>query len=496
MKLEDTGQASVIFPNTYLTKIGTFTHMFVMWLISGLRPDYLYSHALMYQPYHLPETVSKVFELIEQPVPDSINTLVKIFSSLPEIMKLTCSNLILFQMQHGGSTSPYMDIVCNEGIQPTLPDGFSCLFSVELILAPLSRKHPSVLILIGKDQWVLWLGYLNISFDNDEAIITDNMFCRYFNNGEEVSKIRAQTKDELLSLSRMVYRLKDESTCPIISGDHTDIADLTTTLARQHHQELQQKFDLVLVRFCSDLVRSISIKNTFRGLDREMIAKHLNPPTINPNVRINDYVMQLLKCEMKTIMYSSFKHLLYLVYTCILERIASLFQTEIHLCVQNSFCHSCLCTCLGPTDEVTYFDNKIKTCISGKPKGGLYSPDLWPLHVLSAACPIVPILTDCLGADIQMITLKKRMFIIPRHLQEKTDQRLRNACMRLTDPANETSLQQLSDDDWLRKIALIKSNATSEPRLGYPLYHVCLWDFGMPYMKLLIKPLPHRHKIV
>lgn len=432
--MEDSGQANVIFHNKYLTKIGTFRHMFIMWLMCGLRPSFMYSHTLMYQLYPLPERVSQVFELSEHPEPLVSDTLMKIFLGLPEIMKLTCSSLLLFKMQNGGSTSLYMDIVCNDGIQPKLPVGFNCLFSIEIILSALFGKHPSLLILIGRDRWILWLGYLNISFDHNGTSIADNLFCRHFSHEEKISEIRYHAHHVILDLNGYVYSLRDGAPCPIISGDHADMAALTVALAQEHHRGLQQKFDLVLDKNCSRLVSSVIKKNFMGSHDREIITEFLNLK-VSQNLQINEYVLQLLRCDMNKVKYNAFQHLSYIVYKCVLERIACLFRTEIHFCIENGFCHSFLCGCLGPTftsRDSDYVEDKIEKCLSDKMKDGPYSPHMWPSHVLSAACQIVPILTEVLEADIQMITSRSTKFVIPRFVQQQTNQRLRNAGLVLT----------------------------------------------------------------
>lgn len=388
----------------------------------------------MYQMYPLPETVKELFELLNEPVPEVINPLLKVFISFPEIMKLTCGNVLLFQMQHGGSTSLYMDIVCNDGIQPKLPDDFSCLFSVELILSMLFGKHPTLLILFGKDKFVLWLGYLFISFDDNETNIADNMFCRYFSNEEKISEIRLKAQRAINDLTGDVYRLRDASPCPVICGDFSDLAALTIYLGQEHHQELKQKFDSILVKDCSQLVSSIIKMNCLKPHDKEIVSKCLNV-RVSQNAKINEYVLNLLKADMPKVLYNTTLHLTFLVYKCILERIASLFRTEIHSSIENSFCHSFLCGCLGPTYNIRdfgYIEGRIEKCLSAKMKGGLYSPDIWPPHVTSAACQIVPALTKVLEEDIKIITSKGLKYAIPDEFQLETNQRLRNSGLVLT----------------------------------------------------------------
>ncbi|BFZ02122.1 hypothetical protein BsWGS_05162 [Bradybaena similaris] len=435
VKLQDNYQASVIFHNKYLTKIGTLRHMYIQWLISGLRKDFIYSHSLMYQVYPLPDTVNDLFELLKEPVPEIINnTLLKIFIGLPEIMKLTCSNILVFQMQHGGSTSIYMEIVCNDGIQPKLPHDFSCLFSVELILTVSFGKHPSILILIGKDKFVLWMGNLFISFDDDETSIAGNIFCRYFSHEEKISEIRLQAQQGIINLCGDVYKLRDASPCPIICGSFCDQAAMTISIAQEHHQELKQKFDSALVKACSALVSSIIAMNCLKPHDKEIIAKSLNVK-ISQNKKINEYVLKLLKTEMPKVLYNTTQHLSFLVYKCIVERLASLFRTEIHLNVENTFCHSFLCGCMGPTYNASLFgfiEGRVEKCLSEKLKGGLYSPDMWPPHVTSAACQIVPVLTKVLEEDVQMITSKSLKYVVPDSFQRQTSQRLKSVGLALT----------------------------------------------------------------
>ncbi|KAK0058242.1 hypothetical protein Bpfe_012243 [Biomphalaria pfeifferi] len=82
MKLETTGETNLIFHNKHLTKIGTFRHMFIMWLMCGLRPSFMYSHTLMYELYPLPETVTQLYQQtnhLSTPVND---VLMKIFLAL------------------------------------------------------------------------------------------------------------------------------------------------------------------------------------------------------------------------------------------------------------------------------------------------------------------------------------------------------------------------------------------------------------------------------
>ncbi|KAH9487520.1 hypothetical protein Btru_055438 [Bulinus truncatus] len=438
MKLENTDQANLIFHNKHLTKIGTFRHMFIMWLLCGLRPSFMYSHTLMYELYPLPDTVDHIFKQTFHPTAPVNNVLVKIFLALPEIMELSCSNLELLKMQTGSCSSLHMDIVCNDGIQPKLPLDFTTLFSIEIISCALFGKNPALLILIGSDKWILWLGFLNISFDHNETSIVENLFCKYFNNDDRISEIQQFAQGAVQDLSSFVYSLRNGSPCPIISADHPDMATQTIFLAQEHHRSLQQKFSLVLGKHCSHLIKSVASKSKTSSHFKDAIMDVFNI-RLCENTQINDYILSLLLVEKNRI--SAIQHLGFVIYKCILECVACLFRNEIHFCVEDSFCHSFLCGCLGPTSknfDSESIEDKIEKCLAEKMKDGLYPPQMWPSHVLSAACEVVPVLTEVLELDILMITSRSMKCVIPKLVLLKTNQRLLNAGLILTNrPPNK-----------------------------------------------------------
>lgn len=403
--------------------------MYIMWLMCGTRSSWLYSHSVMYQMYSLPPSVDSVLKGTTQHVKD---ILMKIFWSLPEIMELSCSRLELFKMQNGGSTSIDMDIVCNDGIQPKLPIEFTSLFSIEIISCALFGKHPSLLILIGEDQWILWIGFLSISFDHNEINIIETLLSHYFHKDDKLSDIRYLAQPAMQDLIGQVYTIRTGSPCPLISVDNAELATVTIFLAQERQRALKQKMNLVLTRYCTQVGEAIFSK--FCSLESMIELFNVN---LSQNMQINDYILALLQVDFKQM--SNFQHLQFVIYKCIIERIACLFRNEIHFCVENSFCHSFLCGCFSLSSSVLgNIEERIEKCLSEKMKDGFYCPHMWPSHVISAACQMIPILTQILHSDIQMIISRSCTYVIPNLVQLQTTQRLHNVGMILTNrPPNK-----------------------------------------------------------
>ncbi|KAI8793647.1 hypothetical protein BgiBS90_006636 [Biomphalaria glabrata] len=436
MKLENTGETNLIFHNQHLTKIGTFRHMFIMWLMCGLRPSFMYSHTLMYELYPLPETVTQLYRQTNHLSTSVNDVLMKIFLALPEIMELSCCSLELLKMQSGYCTSLYMDIVCNDGIQPKLPLDFTTMFSIEIISSPLFGKNPSLLILIGSETWIMWLGFLNITFDHNETSIVENLFCKYFNNEANIIDIQLTAKAAVQDLNSFVYSLRNGSPCPIISADHPDMATVNIFLAQEHHRSLQQAFGLALDKHCCHLIKSVTSKNRGDAHCKEAMMDVFNIKLCE-NAQINEYILNVINVD-KT---NDLRHLSFIIYKCVLECVACLFRNEIHFCVEDSFCHSFLCGCLGPpfknTDSESV-ETKLEKCLAEKMKDGLYPPQMWPAHVLSAARQVVPVLTELLEMDIMMVTSRSMKCVIPKLVLMRINQRLQNAGLTLTNrPPNK-----------------------------------------------------------
>ncbi|RUS84873.1 hypothetical protein EGW08_007342 [Elysia chlorotica] len=443
IKAEDLGNMSVYFHNRYLTKIGTLKHMYIMWLTSGLRPSLMYSYSLMHRMYTLPDTVDQVFGVGEGLCRTIKDCLVKVFLGLPEIMELTCANLDVFCMQKGGTRTLPMDLVCNDGIKPKLPLSFVPLFSVEIILSALYGRNPALLILIGKDTWILWLGYLSISFDTNETVIVDNSFCRYFTPEDMAPDIRYHAHHVLLDMNGFVNSTRNGWPCPFITGHHPDMAQLIIELAQDYHRSLQQKFNMLLAEGCSQLVgRVLHACKRKSGPKKEMILDFLKHRVCYTS-QINEFVVNFLDTTLSKIKSSTYEQLNYLIYKCILERVACLFRNEIQFCTENRFCHSFLCGCVSmPHDRKGFssrsLDQKIDKCLSDKAKDGLNCPRFWPPHVLSAACVAIPVLLEVLESDISFVTSRCTKFVVPRLAQDQVNTRLHDASMCLTNrPPNK-----------------------------------------------------------
>ncbi|GFO41047.1 hypothetical protein PoB_006755200 [Plakobranchus ocellatus] len=443
IKTEDSRNSSVYFHNRYLTKIGTLKHMYIMWLTCGVRPSRMYSYSLIHELYSLPYTVDEVFGVSEQPSSAIKDCLVKIFLGLPEIMELTCGSLEMFTMQKGGTRSVQMDMVCNDGIKPKLPLEFVPLFSVEIILSALFGKNPSLLILIGKDVWILWLGYLSISFETNETFIIDNSFCRYFNTEEIASDIRYHAHHALLDMNGFVNSTRNGAACPFISGNHSDMATLTIELAQDHHRSLQQKFNMLLTEGCNRLMSNVINACKKKSIPRKEVILDFLKHRVCYSSQINEFVLNFLDTNLSKIKSSTSEQLNYLVYKCILERIACLFRNEIQFCSENRFCHSFLSGCVEfPVEwkgsNSHNVEQKIEKCIPEKAWDRLKCPRIWPLHVLSAACRAIPVLLEVLEADISFVTSHCTKYVVPRSVQAQVNEQLHDTGMCLTNrPPNK-----------------------------------------------------------
>ncbi|GFS00443.1 hypothetical protein ElyMa_001071900 [Elysia marginata] len=418
-----------------------------MWLTCGLRPDSMYSYIQMNELYALPDTVDKVFGVGKVPSRSVRDCLLKVFLGLPEIMELTCASLEVFYMQNGGTRTLHMDLVCNDGIKPKLPIGFVPLFSVEIILSALYGRNPALLILIGEDTWVLWLGYLSISFGNNGTTILDNSFCRYFTFEDKAADIRYHAHHVLLDINGYVSNTRNGWPCPFITGNHIYfMAELTIELAQDHHRSLQQKFNMLLAEGCSRLLNSIlNLCKGKSGPKKDIILNFLKHRVCHTS-QINEYVLNFLDTTLSKIKSSQSEQMNYLIYKCILERVVCLYRNEIQSCIENRFCHSFLCGCVAvPLEQRGYnrrsFDQKIERCRSEKASTtieGLNYPRFWPPHVLSAACVAIPVLLDVLAVDISFITRRCANRVVPRLAQEKINRRLHDASLCLTNrPPNK-----------------------------------------------------------
>ena len=417
--------------------------MFIMWLTCGLRPSLMYSYSLINELYTLPDTVGEVFVADEAPCQIIKDCLVKVFLGLPEIMELTCANLDVFCMQHGGTRTLHMDLVCNDGIEPKLPIGFVPLFSVEIILSALYGRNPALLILIGKDTWILWLGYLSISFETNETVIIDNSFCRHFTPADMAPDVRYYAHHVLLEMNGFVNSTRNGWPCPFITGTHPDMAQLTIELVQDHHRSLQQKFNMLLNKGCKEVVNDVlSMCKRKRGPKKEIILDFLKHRVCYTS-QINEFVLNFLDITLSKVKSSASEQLNYLVYKCILERVACLFRNEIQFCTENRFCHSFLCGCIATAHDrkgssSRSLDQKIEKCLSEKARDGLNCPRFWPPHVLSAACVAIPVLLEVLMIDISFITNRCAKHVVPTQAQDQINKKLHDASMCLTNrPPNK-----------------------------------------------------------
>lgn len=443
IKVEDEENTNVRFPKRYLSKIGTLKHMYTMWLTCGLRPSCMYSHSLVSQLYSLPDNVDRVFDVGEAPCKTVRDCLLKVFLGLPEIMELTCAKLDVFCMQKGGTRTLHMDLVCNDGIKPKLPVAFAPLFSVEIILSSLYGRNAALLILIAKDVWVLWLGYLGISFNNNETVILDNSFCRYFTMQDKAADIRYHAHHVLLDINGFVNTTRNGWPCPFITGNHTDMAELTIELAQDHHRSLQQKFNMLLSDGCEKLLNKfLNWCKSKSGPKREEILNTLKYRVCCTS-QVNEFVLNFLETTKSKLKSKLPDHINYWIHKCILERIACLYRNEIQFCTENRFCHSFLCGCIAtPHDRrglssSRSLDQKIEKCRSEKARDGLNCPRFWPPHVLSAACVVIPVLLEVLESDIQIMTSGCTKYVVPVLVQENIRKILHDASMCLTNPEDQ-----------------------------------------------------------
>lgn len=417
--------------------------MYATWLMGGLRPSFMYSHLMMFEFYSVPLHVKDILRLLGHPLPSMVNdTLVKLFIALPGIMDISCGSLDFFSMQLGGNSSFHMDIVINDGMNPRLPYNFTPLFTVEIISSRLMGKSPTILILIGEEKWFLWVGYLNISM-NQSTSIADICLCQHFNHFDKIADIRKKGKYAIQEIKAYLFGEKEAASCPIMSYKNPEIIPLAISLTQQYHRSLQQKFDSVLDDTCTKLMSTITTKFCFNMEVKERIISVLNGK-VSQNTQINNYILNLLRIEVggngckKLRKLSMQQHLTCLLYKSILEQIACLFRD----CIlqgnnrSNAFAHCILCGCLryfsaasSMSDDI---EDKIEKCLSDKMKDMLYSPILWPSHVLSAACNLVPALAEVLKSDLQMITSRGTKYVIPGSIQMQITNNLQKFGLCLT----------------------------------------------------------------
>ncbi|XP_005089726.1 uncharacterized protein LOC101862986 [Aplysia californica] len=443
VKAQDAHHGTVIYQSKYLTKIGTLKHLFIMWLMCGHRSSFIDSHALMNVLYPLPHTVHDVFDSkCKQPEPFIIDTLMKIFFSLPEIMHVSCSNLKVFSMQKGTVTTAPIQYIVRTKLKERLPKNFRPVFSVEMLCASNSARTPALVILMDRDWWILWFGMVNFSTDRPDGL--DHFCYGTYSHSVMLGDIKLDAKSAIKHFNDHVQSHRDVSRgsssepamrvlpCPLITFENSDMADMTFSLAQESLRGLQKKFQIVLNRTCSHVIKAL--RKILCEQDYTRVSR-LFSTRASQNDQIDEFVLHLLHVDMVSAMFNPSHQLDFVVYKYILERIAFMFRNEIHKSLVSNFSHAFLCNCLGPSFPLKCCCNPqltIEKCLSVKIKDGLYSPQMWPPHVLSAACLIMPALAEVLKSDILLMKMGRLKWALSRNAVSQLNQKLRISGLTLT----------------------------------------------------------------
>lgn len=431
VKVPDLHHGHIILQSSHLTKIGTLKHLFFMWLMSGHRSSFIDSHTLMNILYPLPQKIQDIYGS-KAAMPDSfiVDTLMKIFMWLPEIMHITHGNLKIFSMQKGPVSSSSMKFLYNTRLESKLPSNFLPLFSVEMMCktSELGAQHrtPVIIILFTKEYWILWLGMPNLNWNTPDAL--DYIYFGTLNHDVNLTDLNMNVKSSLERFSKCVHGDSDymnqpfasisesATLCPMISFGDSEVSSMTVLLAQERFRTLQKKFQSFLEKKVGDLVGTI-YQECNGDHNHEVAFKLLSPEPGICNIYIDDYVSKFFKVDEHNCCFKVIQLRKIAVCKCILNHMAYLFRNEIQKTLNNHFSHVFLCNCMGRMfpmgrNSKRNLKQKIDKCMANKLKDGWYCPNVWPPHVLSAASLVIPALTHVLQSDLSLLDMGRFKYAI------------------------------------------------------------------------------------
>ena len=419
-----------------------------MWLMGGKRSGFMDSHTLMSVLYPLPDSIQDIFKTGSKIFDPLVNdTLMKIFLWLPEIMNISCSSLKIFTYQNGPIISTPMKFLFRTRVKSKLPKNFKPIFSVELLgTANVQNptRNPALMVLMDKEIWVLWFGMPNLTTERPDSL--DYMHFGKFLHTITKAELHAKVQVPIQHFYNYILESYDESVeasssemslnglqSPILRFENSDVAYLTVLLAQESFKALQKRFKTILSKTCSSLANILHKQGEAKG---DQLMELLNIK-LSTNCNIEEYIIKMLDIDKNTLKLDSLSNTEFILTKCFLERIAYLFRNEIHKTLSSNFSHAFLCDCLGqsfPLKVPMKADTKtsIEKCLSGKLRNGLYSPQMWPPQVLTAAYQAIPALADVVKMDVSLMAIGRRKCALSSSAIKQLSRSLNKAGLGLT----------------------------------------------------------------
>jgi len=444
VKVQDLHHGPFVLPSNYLTKISTLKHLFFIWLISGHRSTYIDSHTLMNILYPIPKNVEDIYVTkSEMPERFIIDTLLKVFMWLPEIIYTTYGSVDVFKMQKGPVTNPTVQHLYQTRLEPKLQKNLVPLYSVEIMCSPnnarLHQRAPVIVILFTKNCWILWFGMPSIIWPTPDAL--DYIYFGTLNYKVKSSELTGLVQTQLTRFSKCIHGDTDYlnqpsvslvgsiNLCPIIKFGNSDIPYMTVLLAHEKFKTLQKNFQVFLKKIVNDLVQVICQEcNGDHNHDR--FYKLLSPEPTAGTMYIDEYVCKLFKVDENNYCFKSQQQRKVEVCKCILHHTAYIFRNEIQRTLNNQFSHVFLCKCTGRSFHMNANPKrneklKLERCMANKLKGGWYSPEVWAPHILSAASLVIPAIVEVLQSDLNLLDMGRFKYAISTGTIHQLTQRLK-----------------------------------------------------------------------
>lgn len=491
VKTLDVHHGPIFLQGSYLTKIGVLKHLFFMWLTGGKRSGFMDSHTLMNVLYPLPNNIYSLFKRENKlPEPLVIDSLMKVFLWIPEIMNISCSGLKIFTYQNSPIMSTQMKFLYRTRLKSKLPKLFKPIFSVEILgtsNAHTPSRNPALMVLMDREILVLWFGMPNLLTERPDSL--DYMHFGKFQHKITKEELQAKVQVPIQHFYNYILQSYDGSAeatsselslnglqSPLLRFENSDVAYLTILLAQESFKALQKRFKTILSKTCSDLAKIIHKQCEGKV---EHLIEFLNIKQ-SANGNIDDYIIKMLGVDKSTIKVDTLSNTEFIIIKCFLERIAYLFRNEIHKTLSDSFSHAFLCDCLGqcfprkvPLKEAT--NSSIDKCLSAKKRNGLYSPQMWPPQVLTAAYQAIPAMAHVVQMDLSLATSGRRKCALSASIIKQLGRSLNKAglCLTIRPPDKPRcapvlpqirllTFENLGRDSDLRAMAR-KNNLYSEP---------------------------------